>query len=129
MNEEMLDKAKEDLKRGEWEIKEKKKAIKKREKEIREDIIKSKYSHTLIDEPITWISTPIITRFKKKCSSYLSIEPDSFTRDTNTNPMNVHSPKTHNSISITLPDTYLKFSGKVRVTIERIYTEEEAVMR
>ncbi|MCK4825144.1 hypothetical protein KA005_55865, partial [bacterium] len=81
----------------------------------------------LIDAPITWISTPVIIHFRKRLVSYVILNPDGYGYgcDPDTNPMSVDSPASHKKISIVLPRTYVKFSGKVRVTIEPIIKEEK----
>jgi len=118
MMSEEIKKERENIKEERIRLSEKRKQLVKVERELRVKETKQRYSKSVIDSPITWISRPCITRFKKVLASYVSLNPLYYGYDKEVNPMAVDAPRTHNTISIVLPDTYVEFSGKVRVTIE-----------
>ena len=113
-----------ELKEARMQLSKKRKELAKREKAFKEEETAQIYDKSLIDAPITWISTPVIIHLRKRQVSYVSLNPEGYGRDTDTNPMCVDTPASHKNISIVLPNTYVNFSGKVRVTIEPIIEEK-----
>ena len=128
MNSEEIRKERERLKEERIRLSKKRKELAKLEKEQREKEIEERYSKSLIDTPITWISRANTLHFKNVLSSYVIIGPYTTGYDPERNPMNVEAPRVTGNITIVLPDTYVKFSGKVRVTIEPLSAEKIEVI-
>jgi len=128
MNSEEIKKERERLKEERIRLSEKRKELAKLEKGQREKELEELYSKSLIDTPITWISRASTIRFKTNRMSYVTIGPYTIGYDPKTNPMNVQATRTTGNITIVLPDTYVKFSGKVRVTIEPLREGEEEML-
>ena len=120
---EEIEREQKELKDARMQLSNKRKELAKREKVLKEEEIEQLYDRSLIDTTITWICTPVVTHFTKRIVSYVTLNPDGYGWDPDTNPMSVHSPESHKKISIVLPSTYVKYSGKVRVTIEPIVEE------
>jgi hypothetical protein len=115
-----IEREQKELRDARMQLSKKRKELSKRERAFKEEETAQIYDKFLIDAPITWISTPVIIHLRKRQVSFVSLNPEGYGQATDTNPMGVDSPASHKNISIVLPNTYVKFSGKVRVTIEPI---------
>ena len=85
----------------------------------------TKFEHTLVDEKISWITKPKTTRGSVLVDgetgqgTYLRLTPDGH----NINECNIKPLASSNHISILVPDTWVEYSGLIKVTIEPIEIE------
>jgi len=116
------------LQKKKQKLEEERSRLKKLQKEITKEISQlrdkeklSTYRQVMDDEVISWIVYPRVLHKKKGTgmASYVHILPSKrFTDKTVSNPLNVGIPDSLDSVVIVVPDIYVDFSKKIRVTIE-----------